>query len=114
MKYLPITAIKAPSWIVLFRPIRSAVCPAIRAPTGYQRSHIISRTESSSGKNRHDRSSDTGVGVLEVGMELVIAVRDDGSDNSRVVSEQKRTNGTDIVSCGRLHVFMTHAKMAAT
>jgi hypothetical protein len=99
----PITAIKAPSWIVLFRPIRSAVCPAIRAPTENQRYHFLSLTESSSGKDRDDSTGDTGIGVLKVGVELVITVRNDRSDNARVVSEQKRPNGTDFVSFVRLH-----------
>jgi hypothetical protein len=85
--HVPITAIKAPSWMVLFRPIRSAVCPAIKAPTTYQRYHFTSLTERSSGENRDDSSGDTGVGVLEVGVELVIAVRNDRSDDSRVVTE---------------------------
>ena len=64
------------------------------------RSHCprTSPTESSPGENRDDSSGDTGVRVLEVGVKLVIAVRNDRADNSRVVSEQKRPNGTKEMS----------------
>jgi hypothetical protein len=99
---LPITAIKAPSWIVLFRPIRSAVCPAIRAPTDAVSEvtglHVISRTESSSCKDRDDSSGDTGIRVLEIGVEFIVTVGNHRTNDSRIVSEQKRPDGTDEIS----------------
>lgn len=50
-------------------------------------------TERSSSKDRDYSSGDIGVRVLEVRVEFGVTVGNNGTDDSRIISEEKRPNG---------------------
>jgi hypothetical protein len=72
----------------------------------------FSLTEGTSGEHRDDSSGDARIGLVKIGMKFVIAVGDNRPDDTRIISEQERSDGTGTVS--NISRAVTYAKMAAT
>ena len=54
------------------------------------------------GEEGYNGSNDRGSRCVEVVMEVYVGSRDDGSNNTGIVTEEKRTKGTGIVSFAQL------------